>query len=100
MLEFLIFIGLIIIILGLSSHNQITTNSNANSNSNANELSSSTGSFNDPVGVPPDDLGTQFWGLFQNPNLWVNGYTIKEVPQNVYFKSTSKLNNRNHDTKF
>lgn len=93
MIEFLIFIGLIIIILGLSSNKSLSLAPQPITHVTV------TGSGAEVTGSPPDDLSTQFWGMFQNPNIWINGYTIKEVPQNVYFKSNTKLNPRNHDVK-
>jgi hypothetical protein len=96
-----IVIGLIIIILGLSSRRSLTNKDQDQNKNDYQSLIDKMPTYTGKIeGSPPDgngngngdDLGTHFWDLFQNPNIWINSYTIKEVPQNIYFKSNTKLN--------
>ena len=93
-LETLLIIGLIIIIVGLlqSHDDNIIERKSINSIATNNVQ---------PSGSSPDkSLSTLFWGLFQNPNIFSDGWTFSEVSPNVYFKSTTLLNNRNNVRKF
>jgi len=103
-LETLIIIGLVLIVIGLmTTHNVNQSNYELNNQSNDVNINMNinTNTNKNVVGIDPDkSISTLFWGLFQNPNIFSDGWTFSEVSPNVYFKSTTLLNNRNHDPKF
>lgn len=98
-LETLIIIGLVLIIVGLIASTSHTFSQKL-SNYDYNKSTSVIPYDKKINGTDPDkSTSTLFWGLFQNPNIFSDGWTFSEVSPNVYFKSTTLLNNKNHDPK-
>ena len=79
MIETFIIIGLILIIVGL------TSTSNINSSTSSSRKSPNSLIKRSVEGSPADKTPTyMFWDYFQSPSLELNGRTYTEVSPNIY----------------